>query len=162
MRIAAAVTLSPEQTEALERMARARSLPARVVERARVVLMAADGLENKEIAGRMNMTPEKAARWRNRFLAGGVAALQKDAPRPGKPRTITERKVKRVVEMTLHNKPVNATHWSTRTMARAAGVSEADAAHLARPRFEAAPDENLKLDPRFGWERSWKTLWVYT
>ena len=125
MRIAAAVTLSPEQTEALERMARARSLPARVVERARVVLMAADGLENKEIAGRMNMTPEKAARWRNRFLAGGVAALQKDAPRPGKPRTITERKVKRVVEMTLHNKPANATHWSTRTMARAAGISEA-------------------------------------
>ena len=87
MRIAAAVTLSPEQREVLERMARARSLPARVVERARVVLMAADGLENKEIAGRMNMTPEKAARWRNRFLAGGVAALQKDAPRPGKPRT---------------------------------------------------------------------------
>ncbi len=99
MRIAAAVTLSPEQTEVLERMARARSLPARVVERARVVLMAADGLENQEIAARMNLTPEKAARWRNRFLAGGVAALQKDAPRPGKPRTITERKVKRVVEM---------------------------------------------------------------
>ncbi len=125
MRIAAAVTLSPEQTEVLERMARARSLPARVVERARVVLMAADGLENKEIAGRMNMTPEKAARWRNRFLVGGVAALQKDAPRPGKPCTITERKVKRVVEMTLHNKPTNATHWSTRAMARAAGISEA-------------------------------------
>jgi len=132
MRIAAAVTLSPEQTEALERMARARSLPARVVERARVVLMAADGLENKEIAGRMNMTPEKAARWRNRFLAGGVAALQKDAPRPGKPRTITERKVKRVVEMTLHNKPANATHWSTRTMARAAGISEASVRRIWR------------------------------
>ena len=61
MRIAAAVTLSPEQTEALERMARARSLPARVVERARVVLMAAAGLENKEIAGRMNMTGEGGA-----------------------------------------------------------------------------------------------------
>ncbi len=132
MRIAAAVTLSPEQTEVLERMARARSLPARVVERARVVLMAADGLENKEIAGRMNMTPEKAARWRNRFLAGGVAALQKDAPRPGKPRTITERKVKRVVEMTLHNKPANATHWSTRTMARAAGISEASVRRIWR------------------------------
>ncbi len=132
MRIAAAVTLSPEQTEVLERMARARSLPARVVERARVVLMAADGLENKEIAGRMNMTPEKAARWRNRFLVGGVAALQKDAPRPGKPRTITERKVKRVVEMTLHNKPANATHWSTRTMARAAGISEASVRRIWR------------------------------
>ena len=84
MRIAAAVTLSPEQRQALERMARARSLPARVVERARVVLLAADGLENKEIAGRMSMTPEKAARWRKRFLEGGIAALEKDAPRPGR------------------------------------------------------------------------------
>lgn len=56
-----AVELSPEQRQALERMARGRSLPARVVERARVVLLAADGLENKEIARRMNMTPEKAA-----------------------------------------------------------------------------------------------------
>src|SRR5271166_1540994 len=108
MRIAAAVTLSPEQTEALERMARARSLPARVVDRARVVLMAADGLGNKEIAGRMNMKPEKATRGRNRFLEGGVAGLQKDELRPDKPRKITERKVKTVMEMTLHNKPANA------------------------------------------------------
>jgi hypothetical protein len=81
MRIAGAVTLSPEQKQALERMARARSLPAQVVERARVVLMAAEGLENKEIAGRMNMTPEKAARWaeplsgrRHRSSGKGCAA----------------------------------------------------------------------------------------
>ncbi len=158
MRIAAAVTLSPEQTEVLERMARARSMPARVVERARVVLMAADGLENKEIAGRMNMTPEKAARWRNRFLAGGVAALQKDAPRPGKPRTITERKVKRVVEMTLHNRPANATHWSTRTMARAAGISEARVrriwhAHGLKPHQV----RTFKLSSDLRFRRSWKT-----
>jgi transposase len=124
MRIAAAVDLSPEQRRALERMARARSMPARRVERARIVLLAADGLENKQIARQMNMTPKKTARWRNRFLTGGVAALQKDAPRPGKPRTIADRQVKRVVDMTLHQKPANATHWSTRTMASAAGISE--------------------------------------
>ena len=58
-------------------MARARSMPARRVERARVVLLAADGLENKQIAQRMNMTPEKAARSRNRFLAGCIAALER-------------------------------------------------------------------------------------
>jgi transposase len=125
MRTAAAVELNPEQRRTMERMARARSLPARVVERARVVLLAADGLENKQIAQRMKMTPEKAARWRNRFLEGGTAALEKDAPRPGRTRTITDRRVKRVVDMTLHQKPANATHWSTRTMARAAGISEA-------------------------------------
>jgi transposase len=125
MRIAAPVELSPEQRTALESMARQRSLPLRVVERARIVLLAADGLENKQIARRLHSTQEKAARWRKRFLAGGITALQKDAPRPGKPRTITEQKVKKVVEMTLHRKPANATHWSTRTMARAAGISEA-------------------------------------
>lgn len=125
MRIAAAVDLNPEQRQALEQMARARSLPARLVERARIVLAAADGMENQQIARRMNMTPKKVARWRSRFLAGGIAALKKDAPRPGRTPTITDGKVKRVVEMTLHHQPANATHWSTRTMARTVGISEA-------------------------------------
>jgi transposase len=132
MRIAAPVELSSEQRTALEGMARQRSLPLRLVERARIVLLAADGLENKQIARRLHSTQEKAARWRKRFLAGGITALQKDAPRPGKPRTITEQKVKKVVEMTLHRKPANATHWSTRTMARAAGISEASVRRIWR------------------------------
>jgi hypothetical protein len=55
----------------------------------------------------MGITPEKAARWRNRFLQGGMAALKKDAPRPGRTRTITDRRVKKVVEMTLRQKPAN-------------------------------------------------------
>ena len=132
MRTAAAVELNPEQRRTLERMARGRSLPARVVERARVMLLAADGLENKQIAQQMKMTPEKAARWRNRFLAGDIAALEKDAPRPGRTRTISDRRVKRVVDMTLHQKPANATHWSTRSMARAAGISEASVRRIWR------------------------------
>jgi transposase len=132
MRIAAPVELSPEQRTALESMARQRSLPLRVVERARIVLLAADGLENKQIARRLHSTQEKAARWRKRFLAGGITALQKDAPRPGKPRTITEQKVKKVVEMTLHRKPANATHGSPRTRARAAGISEASVRRIWR------------------------------
>ena len=132
MRMAAPVELSSEQRTALEGMARQRSLPLRLVERARIVLLAADGLENKQIAQRLHSTQEKAARWRKRFLAGGITALQKDAPRPGKPRTITDQKVKKVVEMTLHRKPANATHWSTRTMARAAGISEASVRRIWR------------------------------
>ena len=71
MRVAAPVELSPEQITALERMARQRSLPVRLVERARIVLLAAEGLENNQIARRMHITPEKVARWRSRFLAGG-------------------------------------------------------------------------------------------
>ena len=152
MRIAAAVALNPEQRQALERMARSRSMPARLVERARIVLLAADGMENKQIARRMNLTEKKTARWRSRFLAGGIAALQKDARRPGKPRTIAEQQVKRVVEMTLHQKPVNATHWSTRTMAAAAGISEASVrriwhAHGLKPHLVRT--FKLSRDPQF-------------
>src|SRR5580693_7760198 len=152
MRIAAPIELSPEQRTALEGMARQRSLPLRVVERARIVLLAADGLENKQIAQRLHTTQEKAARWRKRFLAGGITALQKDAPRPGKPRTITDQKVNKVVEMTLHRKPANATHWSTRSMARAAGISEASVrriwrAHGLKPHLVRT--FKLSRDPEF-------------
>ena len=152
MRIAAAVVVNPQQRQALERMARARSMPARLVERARIVLLAADGMENKQIARRMNLTEKKTARWRSRFLAGGIAALQKDAPRPGKPRSIADRQVKRVVDMTLHQKPANATHWSTRTMASAAGISEASVrriwhAHGLKPHLVRT--FKLSRDPQF-------------
>ena len=116
----------------LERVARQRSLPACVVERARIVLLAAEGLENRQIAARIGITPEKAARWRRRFLRGRITALQKDAPRPGRTRTITEQQVNKVVDMTLHEKPANATHWSTRTMAAAASVSEASVRRICR------------------------------
>jgi transposase len=125
MRVARLVRLSSEQGKALKQLSRGRSLSARIVERARIVLLAADGLRDKEIAQELGITPEKAARWRNRFLDGGVAALEKDAPRPGRPRTIADCQAKRVVAMTIHQKPANATHWSTRTMAATAGISEA-------------------------------------
>jgi transposase len=152
MRTAPPVLLNPEQRTALERLARQRSAPARVVERARIVLLADEGLENKQIGARMGMTPEKAARWRMRFLQGGIAALQKDRPRPGRTRTITDRRVKKVVEMTLHEKPAKATHWSTRTMATAAGISEASVrriwrAHGLKPHLVRA--FKLSRDPEF-------------
>jgi len=108
----------------LESRARARSAAARSVERARIVLLAAAGMQDKQIAAKLRIMPEKAARWRNRFLDGGLAALDKDAPRPGRPTTITPAKVQEVVRKTTQEKPANATHWSTRTMAEAAGLSE--------------------------------------
>src|ERR1700756_2929184 len=124
MRIARAVTLDLKQREQLEQRARARSLPARVVERARIVLRAAEGMQDKEIAQEFSLTPEKSARWRNRFLEGGLAALEKDAPRPGRTPTITSAKIQEVVRKTTQEKPPNATHWSTRTMAAATTLSE--------------------------------------
>ena len=124
MRVARVVVLSAEQREMLESRARARSAAARSVERARIVLLAAAGMQDKQIAAKLRIMPEKAARWRNRFLDGGLAALDKDAPRPGRPTTITTAKVQEVVRKTTQERPANATHWSTRTMAEAAGLSE--------------------------------------
>lgn len=124
MRVARPVVLTPEQKEVLETRGRARSAPARSVERARIVLMAAGGMQDKEIASRMQITPEKAARWRNRFLDGGLSALDKDAPRPGRTPSITTAKIQQVIRKTTQETPGDATHWSTRSMAKATGISE--------------------------------------
>src|SRR5437016_765842 len=116
MRIAPAIALSPEQRTLLVSQAGSRSLPVRVAERARIVLFAAFGQQDLEIAARMAITPKKVSRWRKRFLALGVVGLQKDAPRPGRKPTISTRLTKRVVTMTTRQQPTNATHWSTPTM----------------------------------------------
>jgi len=139
MRVARPITLDSEQRPLLEQQSRARSLPARQVERARIVLRAADGLQDKDIAAELGITPEKAARWRNRFLDGGFAALQKDAPRPGRPHTVPAAKVRQIVDKTTQEKPDPATHWSTRTMAAAVGVSEATVRRISwiKPRRES-------------------------
>ena len=124
MRVARRVVLSTEQRDMLEARARARSAEARSVERARIVLLAATGMQDKQIAAKLRIMPEKAARWRNRFLDGGLVALDKDAPRPGRTPTITTVKIQEVIQKTTQEKPDNATHWSTRTMAAATGLSE--------------------------------------
>ena len=132
MRIAPAIRLSPEQRTVLESQARSRSLPVRVAERARIVLLAASGQQDLEIAARMAITPKKVSRWRKRFLVLGVAGLQKDAHRPGRKPTIGARLTKRVVALTTRQQPTNATHWSTRTMAAAVGISEASVRRIWR------------------------------
>ena len=124
MRVARPVVLSAEWQAILESRARARSAPARSVERARIVLLAAAGWQDRQIAAKLKITAAKAARWRNRFLDGGLAALDKDAPRPGRTPIITPAKVQEVIRKTTQENPPNATHWSTRSMAAAAGLSE--------------------------------------
>jgi transposase len=96
------------------------------------VLLAADGKQDLEIAATLNITPKKAARWRARFLRAGLAGLEKDAPRPGRTPTITAKIVQQVIRKTTQEKPVNATHWSTRTMAAAAGISETSVRRIWR------------------------------
>jgi transposase len=124
MRVASPVELTEDQRQTLQQWSRGRSLPARQVERARIVLLAADGKQDLEIAAEIGISNQKAARWRKRFLKLGLAGLEKDAPRPGRTPTITAAKVQEVVRKTTQEKPGNANQWSTRTMAEAAGLSE--------------------------------------
>ncbi len=125
MRVAPPVVLDNSQQQALEQWARSRSLPARQVERAKVVLLAAEGKTDLEISAALRISNQKAARWRKRFLRFGLAGLEKDAPRPGRKPAIPISVKEELVHKTTQSKPENATHWSTRTMAAAMGVSEA-------------------------------------
>lgn len=124
MRVARPILLSPEQKQALEQCARSRSMAVRAVERARIVLLAAAGKQDKEIAAELGVTAHKAARWRNRYLDGGMEALEKDAPRPGRTPRISAALLKKVIHKTTQEQPRAATHWSTRSMAAEVGVSE--------------------------------------
>lgn len=81
MRVARPVELDKEPKGMLEQIARGRSLAARLEERARIVLRAGRGMQDQQIAAELGITPEKVARWRNRYLDGGIEALEKDAPR---------------------------------------------------------------------------------
>src|ERR1700675_2108540 len=115
------VVLSPEERATLQSWAKARSQPQRLVQRAQVVLLAAEGIESQEIAARLRISRPTVQLWRQRFLALRAAGLEKDAPRPGRIPRISHRKVQAVVHPTLHTTPANATHWSARSLAKAQG-----------------------------------------
>src|SRR5208337_2309152 len=151
-RRAPVVVLSPEERATLQSWAKARSQPQRLVQRAQVVLMAAEGIENQEIAARLRISRPTVQLWRQRFLALRGAGLEKDAPRPGRIPRISSSQVAAIVEATLHRKPPNATHWSTRTMAKAQGVSEASVRRIWQ-RHNLKPHRldtfKLSRDPKF-------------
>jgi transposase len=125
MRRARQITLSDADRTTLERWSRGRSTQARLVTRARIVLAAAQGKENKDIAAELSISRGAVARWRDRFAASGIAGIEKDARRGGRPPKERQDLVRRIIEMTTQQKPANATHWSTRTLAEALGTNHA-------------------------------------
>jgi hypothetical protein len=98
--------------------------PMRVALRNRIVLLAAQG-KQQQISEELKTSPRMAALWRGRFLLLGVEGLLKDTPRPGRTPWIPAAMVNTVINKTTQTTPANATHWSTRTMARELGISEA-------------------------------------
>ena len=122
-RTAERIILHREEVSTLDKWVRGRSIPARLVERAQIIQMAAEGVPNNEIARRLQVSRPTVQLWRDRFLAFRLDGLAKDAPRPGRIPEIPKRKIDAVIEATLHTTPLNATHWSVRSMAKAQGIS---------------------------------------
>ena len=123
MRKAPAIVLSETELETLTRWSRGRSTPARLVLRSKIVLLAAEGRENREIATELSTSRQSVGLWRTRFAQRRLPGIEKDAPRGGrlpKSRLTLER---RIVEKTTQDKPHNATEWSTRTLAKELGIS---------------------------------------
>lgn len=117
--------MSSEQRQTLEAWVRAQNTPQSVVLRAKIVLLAAEGLSNVQVARKTGASRPTVILWRQRFLQGGPDALKKIAPGRGRRPTYGADRVKAVVEATTQSKPPGATHWSTRTMAKAQGMSKA-------------------------------------
>jgi transposase len=115
--------LSDEDRQVLERWARRLKSSQALALRCRIVLAAADGEPSGEIAGRLGCSHSTVGKWRGRFARRGLDGLY-DEPRPGKPRSIHDKDVERVIVKTLEEKPRDATHWSTRSMAHATGMSQ--------------------------------------
>lgn len=119
-----ALPITEDQRRTLQTWIAARNTPQKVAFRARIVLMAATGVANRRIAGELKTSRPTVILWRNRFLVGGPTALTEDEPGRGRRPRLSNQKVKQIVEATLHAKPEAATHWSSRTMAEAQGVSQ--------------------------------------
>jgi len=125
MRTTQPIILSSDECKTLKTWANARSIPARLVQRANIIVMAADGISNQDIAKKLGISRPTVQLWRTRFLSLRLSGLEKDAPRPGRIPKISNTKIKATVEATINTTPTGATHWSTRTMAKAQGISEA-------------------------------------
>jgi transposase len=145
------VVLSVEEREQLEAWARRRTSAQALAMRARVVLAAAAGLKNTEIAERLAISRGMAATWRARFVSERLDGLV-DEPRPGRPRTISDAQVEAVITRTLETTPKDATHWSTRSMAAQVGLSQTAVSRIWRA-FGLQPHRvdswKLSKDPLF-------------
>ena len=141
------VVLSVELRALLGLWARRPSSAQALALRCRIVLAAAEGEPSKEIAARLGCTPSTVGKWRGRFAEKGIDGLH-DEPRPGKPRQIGDEEIERVIVKTLEEKPPDATHWSTRSMAAATGMSQTAISRIWRA-FGLKPHraEHFKLSP---------------
>ena len=122
MRVAPEIVLTNEEHAELSKLVRSKLSSVRLAQRARIVLLAAEGMQNKAIAQQLGVGRVQVARWRERYAESRLAGIERDLPRGAPPAKVD---VARLVELTTQTKPKAATHWSTRTMAAELGVSAA-------------------------------------
>lgn len=149
MRIATAIMLSDQERAKLTTLANSQTSPVRLAKRARIVLLAAEGLENIEIAKQLRIGRVQVGRWRDRYAHGGLSAIEADLPRGGRKASVDAGEI---VRLTTQVSPPNATHWSARTMAAQAGVSERSVRRVWRARgLKPHLIETFKVsrDPQF-------------
>jgi transposase len=132
MRVAPAIKLTEAERKKLKSIAGSPRQPLRLVRRANIVLMAEKGLENVEIAQRLNVSVPLVGRWRRRYAASNFAGIEKDKTRPpGKPKTESAL-VQTILDKTMQETPIAQTHWSQHSMAKAAGVSPSTVGRIWR------------------------------
>ncbi|TWU00187.1 Integrase core domain protein [Botrimarina colliarenosi] len=143
--------LSDQEREELRRLCRRRNASQALVLRARIVLRCAEGASLSSVAQQLAVSRRTASKWRSRFIQHRLEGLH-DTQRSGAPRTITDQMVAEVVKLTLEQKPKNATHWSTRSMAERSGLSQTAVSRIWRA-FGLQPhrEETFKIstDPLF-------------
>ena len=143
--------LNPAERESLQSWARRRKSAQALAQRARAILLAADGLNNTVAAAQLGWARRTVGKWRQRFLDKGLDGLL-DEPRPGTPRRVSDDEVERVITLTLESTPPDATHWSTRSMAKTCGLSHSSVQRIWKA-FALQPhrSETFKLsqDPLF-------------
>lgn len=132
MRAATVIELGDQQRKELVRLSRGQRVSVRLAQRVRIVLLAADGLQNLQIAAQLGISRFKVSRWRERYATLGLPGIQKDAPRPGRKPKVSADQRRQIVRMTLEEKPANATHWSRDRMAEAATVSASTVGRIWR------------------------------
>jgi transposase len=149
--VAVAIEFSDDERAQLEAWTRRRTSAQALALRSRIVLLAAEGLKNTEIAERLGISRNMAMTWRARFAEQRLDGLL-DEPRPGRPRTISDAQVEEVIVKTLETTPRDATHWSTRSMAREVGLTQSAVLRIWKA-FGLQPHRTetwkLSKDPQF-------------
>jgi len=147
----APLVLSDEERSELKLLAARRKTGQALAQRARIVLACAEGSDNKDVAANMNVDPATVGKWRRRYVERRMDGLH-DEPRSGTPRTIDDARIEAVIVKTLESVPANATHWSSRGMAKQSGLSVSSVQRIWRA-FALQPHrtETFKLstDPEF-------------